>query len=842
MDLDGISRSDASDFKIGDWWVRPQRNELERAEETAHIEARSMDVLVCLARHAPGVVGKERLVEEVWTDSPYIGDDAISHAIWELRKALGDSARDPVYIQTVPRKGYRLVAEILRPQGAAMPMAGVRIDHYDLGEELGRGSMGVVYEAVDRRLGRSVAIKFLAPELTRDLKACERFQREARLAASLDHPNLATVHEVGETSQGHRYLVNSFYRGGSLKDRLAAGPIAVDEALQWVRQLVAGLGAAHQRDVVHRDIKPANLLLDEHGTLKICDFGIAKLLGATDLTRTGAALGTPAYKSPEQAEGRAVDHRTDLWAVGVVLFELLTRRRPFEGEYEQAVVHSILSREPRAMEDAQGQPVPEPLRRFIGRALAKDPSCRFQSAEEMLLALDGLGEERMPVPRLPRLPRLRRAGWRRGWGVVVGCLVVLLVFESLWAYWTSEDPSQAVVQRHLQQGRNFWLRGNDSENLNLAQQQFLAALELMPQSLQTKGELAVFLAARFALFKEPADREEASRFIYEILAEAPRASLALSAQAKLLLYDSKLDEALEKALEKAELAIKAEPSCAYGESCDLAYLVAGEALYALGRTDEAIDALETGIHQGGGYIRCRLKLAQIYEKLRQPDDAEDQYRTVLALDHVQTAALNQAANFYVTQEQYRKALSLLDLSYRQNNDPRTMISIGNIYYQRELFEFAIDKYDEAQAGFEAAGEKVPTALMNKGDAYLEDEKEQDAREAYEAALEVFDSVESLGIKRLWQRAVCLAKLGRVLEAKQAIDALQTDVADFPDYIFYAARIYAIEGDDETLFRLARQSQQRGGSPSDFLDDVAFKPYRLNSDYLNIIDPTLKLGE
>ncbi|MEO1088306.1 MAG: winged helix-turn-helix domain-containing protein, partial [Acidobacteriota bacterium] len=136
------SASSPADFKIGEWWVRPQRHVLERLDEEHAIELRSMDVLVCLARHAPDVVSKQRLFDEVWADSPFVGDDVISHAIWELRKVLGCSARSPTYIRTVPRRGYQLLAEVLRPQGSPLPLEGVRIDHYDIGPELGRGAMG----------------------------------------------------------------------------------------------------------------------------------------------------------------------------------------------------------------------------------------------------------------------------------------------------------------------------------------------------------------------------------------------------------------------------------------------------------------------------------------------------------------------------------------------------------------------------------------------------------------------------------------------------------------------------------------------------------------------------
>ncbi|MEO1367264.1 MAG: protein kinase, partial [Acidobacteriota bacterium] len=416
------SASSPADFKIGEWWVRPQRHVLERLDASHPIELRSMDVLVCLARHAPDVVSKQRLFDEVWADSPYVGDDVISHAIWELRKVLGCSARDPTYIRTVPRRGYQLLAEVLRPQGSPLPLEGVRIDHYDIGPELGRGAMGVVFEATDRRLDRPVAVKFLAEDLTRDPKAVKRFEREARLAASLEHPNLATVHEVGETSRGHRYLVSSLYRGGSLKDRLEAGPLELDEALGYARQLLSGLAAAHAQNVVHRDIKPANLLLDDHGTLKICDFGIAKLLGATDLTRTGHSVGTPAYKSPEQSRGLTVDHRTDLWSAGVVLFELLTGRRPFAVEFDAGVVDQIASGADVPEEVAR---LPAWLREFLGKALARDPEDRFQDAASMLETFDERlevrGLEPLPPPSGPWPSRKRRQRLL----IAVGAVVLL---------------------------------------------------------------------------------------------------------------------------------------------------------------------------------------------------------------------------------------------------------------------------------------------------------------------------------------------------------------------------------------------------------------------------------
>ncbi len=809
-----------------------------------------MAVLVCLGRHAPGVVTKERLLEEVWSDSPFVGDDVISHAIWELRKALGDPARDPAYIRTVPRKGYQLMAEILRPQGSPLPMAGVRIDHYDLKEELGRGAMGVVYQAADRRLGRAVAIKFLAPELTRDPEACRRFEREARLAASLEHPNLATVHEIGETTGGHRYLVGAYYRGGSLKDRLAADPIEVPEALALVRQLLAGLGAAHARDIVHRDVKPANLLLDDHGTLKICDFGIAKLLGATDLTRTGTPLGTPAYKSPEQTQGQPIDHRTDLWSAGVVLFELLTGRRPFGGE-EHAVVHSILSRQPQVLEDAHGRPVPEPLRRVVARALAKDPAERFQSAEEMTAALDGLDAGSTVL--------LRSGGRRRWLAAGAAVLVALLAFWALRS-WQPASPDTAAetapdreLSERLGDGRRLWLRGHHPENLDAVREHFETAVLQWPFSMEAKEHFAAFLADRYFVDGGEADGDQARELVRQILSVEPLSARARSARARILLKESKLRDRAggarsDKLIAEAELlardAIAVEPSCAQDELCDLAYLARADALRMQDRTTQALAILSRGVVEGGGRIRCRLRMALFYDRLGESDKAEDEYEVILeVIDPMQTTALLELSVLLMKAERYKEAVPRLEALHALTGDPRTLNNLGMALYGlarigRVPWDKVVSTYERAHAGFEAAGIPMPTPLVAIGDAYLEQGLDEEARDWFQQALVKFEAMTDQGRMRRGQRAACLAKLGRFAEAEAAIERLLVGVEDTSFTLVHAARVYALKGDRDSLFELARRWQRAGQDSTRFLDDAAFIRYRQDLEYLRILEPQL----
>jgi eukaryotic-like serine/threonine-protein kinase len=282
----------------------------------------------------------------------------------------------------------------LRPLPAgdpgAMAAAGRRLSHYELKERIGGGGMGVIYRAVDTRLERVVAVKFLAQRFTGDDAAKQRFLQEARAASAIDHPNICTIYEIDETDDGELYLVMAHYEGQTLSARLRErGPLPLVESVDVLRQILNGLARAHEAGIVHRDVKPGNLMLTPYDEVKILDFGLAKLThGPLQLTQTGFVHGTAAYMAPEQAKGQKADHRADIWSAGVVLFEMLAGRHPFRGEHPAAILYAVVHDEPEPLSGLRDD-VPPEVEDVVATALQKDPAFRYQTVRDMLGALEG---------------------------------------------------------------------------------------------------------------------------------------------------------------------------------------------------------------------------------------------------------------------------------------------------------------------------------------------------------------------------------------------------------------------------------------------------------------------
>ena len=312
-------------------------------------------------------------------------------------------------------------------------MIGKSVSHYKILEKLGEGGMGIVYLAEDTKLKRKTALKFLPSNTISSEEDKTRFVQEAQAAASLNHPNIATVYGIDE-HEGESFIAMEYVEGQTLKDKIQSGPLKLKEAIEIAIQIAQGLHVAHEKGIVHRDIKSANIMLTPKGQVKILDFGLVKLYGRTRVTKTGTTVGTAAYMSPEQAQGESVDHRTDIWSFGVVLYEMITGLLPFKGDYEQAMMYSILNEEPEPLTGLRTG-VPMELERIVFKLLTKDPNKRYQNINELpvdLEAVDTASGKRDQIIKTAiaegNFEKSRTTAIRISWKIFVTLLFSVIVF------------------------------------------------------------------------------------------------------------------------------------------------------------------------------------------------------------------------------------------------------------------------------------------------------------------------------------------------------------------------------------------------------------------------------
>lgn len=265
-------------------------------------------------------------------------------------------------------------------------MIGSTISNYKILEKLGEGGMGVVYKAQDTRLDRIVALKFLSNKISIDEEEKNRFINEAKAASSIEHNNICNIHSIEETDDGQLYIVMAYYKGASLQERIGRQPLPLEEFLNYAIQIAGGLEKAHKNNIIHRDLKPGNIVITEDDVAKIIDFGLAKAARHSLHTSPGTTMGTAAYMSPEQAQGSRVDHRTDIWSLGVLMYEMIAGQRPFKSEYETALIYSILNEEPAPLTELRSN-VPMEIERIVSKCLEKDPGERYQQINELIVDL-----------------------------------------------------------------------------------------------------------------------------------------------------------------------------------------------------------------------------------------------------------------------------------------------------------------------------------------------------------------------------------------------------------------------------------------------------------------------
>jgi len=305
-------------------------------------------------------------------------------------------------------------------------MIGQSILHYKILEKLGESGMGVVYKAEDTKLRRIVSLKFLAPQIDSNEEERARFLQEARAVASLDHPNVCAIYEVGDAN-GQPYLAMAYIEGETLAQKIGLGPLPASRVIDFAAQIAEGLAEAHDTGIIHRDIKSANVMVTPKGQAKIMDFGVAEFVGSD--ARAGEVVGTASYMSPEQATGETVDVRTDIWSFGVVVHEMLCGRLPLQGDYEAAVLYSILNEKAPEIDNVD---VPPALLEIISKCLRKEPEKRFRNGAELAAALRVLGSPKTTAPIEVVAPtRGRRLAGPLG---AVAAVLVVLAGLAFWRF------------------------------------------------------------------------------------------------------------------------------------------------------------------------------------------------------------------------------------------------------------------------------------------------------------------------------------------------------------------------------------------------------------------------
>jgi serine/threonine protein kinase/Tfp pilus assembly protein PilF len=322
-------------------------------------------------------------------------------------------------------------------------MTGKIISHYKVLEKLGGGGMGIVYKAQDLKLDRYVALKFLPHSFSLDDEAKQRFIHEAKAASSLDHNNICNIYEIDETDDGQLFIAMAYYDGETLKKKIERRPLKIDEAIDITLQIAEGLFKAHEKDIIHRDIKPANIFITNDGVVKILDFGLAKVAGQSQITKTSSTVGTLAYMSPEQARGVTVDHRTDIWSLGVILYEMLSGEPPFKGDIDQVVIYSILNKEPESLFLLNPDIDPD-LEKIITKALSKNLDERHQNINEILNDLLYV-KEGHEIPYTTSFPkRIQRFFHRHTFTLITIVLLLLTISIILYMFLPFSETNEVT--------------------------------------------------------------------------------------------------------------------------------------------------------------------------------------------------------------------------------------------------------------------------------------------------------------------------------------------------------------------------------------------------------------
>jgi len=571
-------------------------------------------------------------------------------------------------------------------------MVGRTIKHYQIESELGQGGMGVVYRAKDTVLGRTVALKFLPPMFAQDEDARKRFVHEAKAVSALDHPNVAVVHEIGTGENGEMFLVMAFYEGQTLEDIIAEGPVDLDDTVRYMLEAAKGLDTAHSKGIIHRDIKPGNIMVTESGLLKILDFGLAKVSDVT-MTMGAMSLGTLAYMSPEQAQGQPVDNRTDLWALGVVFYEMLAGKRPFDGPYDAAILYAAANEDHTTVK-AWRDDTPDHLVAIVDKLLQKQPDKRYQSAAELIADLESATAPPpsviQPVPETvsgvapvadaPTVSGVAPAAdpstvsgmapapasgmtMHKAILVVIGFVIVIGTLITTWVSMRAPaEPTSVAVTKTAQEFV-------DEGIAYLNEGQETLALTSFERALQVDSTYAPAWSSMAGVLLQLGDATASIR--------AARRAITLNPQSSGAWYTLGLATAAQDDLEGAIDALTT--AVQLNRAFVRAYSAWADILIEDGRPEEALDVLDDGLATA---------------------PASNAYRFILYKNQ---------GKAYMAMDQPAEAINYLESSYRLNDSwPETMLLLGRAYdalgdrsqaqvYWERFLEFETDPVLRAEA-------------------------------------------------------------------------------------------------------------------------------------------------
>ena len=646
-------------------------------------------------------------------------------------------------------------------------MIGKTISHYRILEKLGEGGMGVVYKAEDTKLKRTVALKFLTQQALGGKEQKARFVREAQAAAALDHPNICTVHEIDEADE-QTFIAMACIDGESLSDRIKSSDLTPDDALDIALQVADGLRKAHEKGIVHRDIKSANIMVTEKGQAKIMDFGLAKLGGRTKITKTGRTMGTVAYMSPEQARGEDIDHRSDIWSLGVVLYEMATGELPFKGEYDQAVVYSIINEDPEPMVSLRAD-IPLELERIVDKCLYKDPSSRYEDSGEVIVDLRQLKEDVRAGIRPPRRIVWTRTLRRRFKSLMVpGILLFAIVLGAIYLaiQQRQQVPSVGILYMENlgEEEDEFWARGiNEDVIIEVARAGLIRVAPMQDVRMAMKSDISL------------ADMAKKLRVKHLLISSIHRRDNAFDLRCQLVeassgrsIYARKWSEPLDRAstitsslakdiLRNLDVSWTPRPAHpAFVDSEAYEFYLRGKYQWQKRESQQDIDIarglLEKAVELDENLVPAKLALGETFRATGDYNRAMEIFQECLEQsveigDRASEAiSLRNMGNTYLARVNHRTALDYYDRSLKmvrelgdRLNEGTILRNMGSAYYLKGDVEEALRYYilslDIATELGDRKGEG--DARLNLGSVYVDLLGYDRALASYRQSLSIF---------------------------------------------------------------------------------------------------------